>query len=105
MVRPTTGTPATRSRTAPSRSLLATLVGMALNYVGIYPIDALFYTAVINGLLAPPLLVLIMLVSNRRDIMGDRINNRWTNLFGWITTVAMSAAALVLLVTWITGHV
>jgi NRAMP (natural resistance-associated macrophage protein)-like metal ion transporter len=84
--------------------VVATLVGMALNYLGINPINALFYTAVINGLLAPPLLVLIMLVSNRRDIMGERINNRWSNLFGWITTVMMSGAALVLLITWITGQ-
>ncbi|MGI9147983.1 MAG: NRAMP family divalent metal transporter [Chloroflexota bacterium] len=78
----------------------ATLVGMSINFVGINPIDALFYTAVINGLLAPPLLVLIMLVSNNRQIMGSRTNNRWINLAGWATTVVMAAAALILLLTW-----
>jgi Mn2+/Fe2+ NRAMP family transporter len=78
----------------------ATLIGMGINFLGINPIDALFYTAVINGLLAPPLLVLIMLVSNDRKIMGERTNNRWTNLAGWTATVVMSAAALVLLATW-----
>ena len=73
---------------------------MCINFLGINPINALFYTAVINGLLAPPLLVLIMLASNNKRIMGDRINNRWTNCAGWTITVIMTAAALVLLLTW-----
>ncbi|MCA1646395.1 MAG: divalent metal cation transporter [Chloroflexi bacterium] len=77
----------------------ATLVGMGINFLGINPIDALFYTAVINGLLAPPLLVVIMLVSNNRQIMGNRTNNRWINLGGWAATGLMSAAAIVLLFT------
>ena len=84
--------------------VVATLVGMALNFLGINPIDALFYTAVINGLLAPPLLVLIMLVSNRRDIMAARTNNRVTNVVGWLTTLAMSGAAVVLVASWATGQ-
>ena len=70
--------------------VVATLVGMALNYVGINPIDALFYTAVINGLLAPPLLVLIMLVSNRRDIMGEFTNSRLVDV------VAIAGSAVIL---------
>ena len=82
----------------------ATLIGLALNFLGINPMDALFWSAVINGLLAPPLLVLIMLISNRHDVMGGRTNNRWTNLAGWTTTVLMSVAAVVLLATWATGQ-
>jgi Mn2+/Fe2+ NRAMP family transporter len=78
----------------------ATLVGMGINFLGINAIDALFYTAVINGLLAPPLLLLIMLVSNDRKIMGERTNNRWTNAAGWGATAVMSAAAIILLVSW-----
>lgn len=73
---------------------------MAIDVLGINPMDALYWTAVINGLLAPPLMVLIMLVSNNRGIMGERINNRWTNLAGWIATVLMGGAAIVLLATW-----
>jgi Mn2+/Fe2+ NRAMP family transporter len=94
----------TRAREFYAVIVIATLVGMALNFLGINPIDALFYTAVINGLLAPPLLVLIMLVSNRRDIMGKRTNNRLTNAVGWATTAVMSMAAIVLLATWLTGN-
>jgi NRAMP (natural resistance-associated macrophage protein)-like metal ion transporter len=82
----------------------ATVIGMALNFLGINPIDALFIAAVINGLLAPPLLVLIMLISNRRDIMGTRVNNRWTNVAGWVTTALMGSAAVVLILTWVAGR-
>jgi NRAMP (natural resistance-associated macrophage protein)-like metal ion transporter len=78
----------------------STLVGMLINFAGINPIRALFWTAVINGLLAPPLLVLIMLVANNPRIMGTRVNGRWTNLLGWAATAAMFAAALGLLFTW-----
>src|ERR1700694_5767569 len=80
-----------------------TVVGMGINFLGFNPIDALFYTAVINGLLAPPLLVLIMLISNDPKIMGERTNNRWINLTGWAATAVMTAAAVVLVVSWLTG--
>jgi Mn2+/Fe2+ NRAMP family transporter len=57
---------------------------------------------VLNGFLAPPLLVLVMLVANDRKVMGMRTNGRWLNLLGWGTTVVMFAAAIGLVVTW--GH-
>jgi Mn2+/Fe2+ NRAMP family transporter len=79
----------------------ATLLGMLVNFVGINPIDALFWTAVINGLLAPPLLVIIMLVANNRTVMQKRVNGRGINVLGWITTVVMFAAAIMLVFTWI----
>jgi len=79
---------------------VATLVGMLINFVGINPIDALYWTAVINGFLAPPLLVLIMLIANNRAVMGKRVNGPWTNLLGWAATAAMFAAAVVLVLTW-----
>jgi NRAMP (natural resistance-associated macrophage protein)-like metal ion transporter len=69
-------------------------VGMLVNFLGINPIDALFWTAVINGFLAPPLLVLVMLLANDRKLMGRRINNRWTNLLGWGTAALMALAGL-----------
>ncbi len=82
--------------------VVATLVGMAINFLGINPIAALFWTAVINGFLAPPLLVLIMLIANNRTIMGKRVNGRGSNLLGWLTAVLMTAAAVALVFTW--GH-
>jgi NRAMP (natural resistance-associated macrophage protein)-like metal ion transporter len=79
----------------------ATVVGALMNFVGINPVKALFVTAVINGLLAPPLLFLILRVSNSRKIMGERVNGRVLNVLGWVTAVAMSAAAVALVVTWV----
>ena len=79
---------------------VSTLIGMVINFVGINPIRALFWTAVINGFLAPPLLMIIMLVANNKKIMGKRTNNIWTNILGWATTLVMFAAAIALVLTW-----
>jgi Mn2+/Fe2+ NRAMP family transporter len=77
-----------------------TLIGMLVNFCGINPIKALFWTAVINGLLAPPLLIIIMLVSNNSTVMGDGRNGRVANVLGWLTTAVMFAAAIGLILTW-----
>lgn len=78
----------------------STLAGLAIDWMGINPIDALFWTAVINGVLAPPLLVIIMLIANNRAIMGDRVNGPLTNALGWAATIMMFAAAIGLALTW-----
>ncbi len=79
---------------------VSTLVGMLINFLGINPISALFWTAVINGFLAPPLLIVIMLIANNKKVMGDQINGRWMNILGWATTLLMFAAAIGLVLTW-----
>jgi Mn2+/Fe2+ NRAMP family transporter len=61
---------------------------------------ALFWTAVINGLISPPLLVIIMLVSNNEKVMGDNVNGRGANLIGWVATAVMFAAAIGMVLTW-----
>lgn len=78
----------------------STLAGMLINYAGINPIKALFWTAVINGLVSPPLLVIIMLVSNNRRVMGNKANGPGTNVMGWAATAFMFAAAAGMLLTW-----
>jgi NRAMP (natural resistance-associated macrophage protein)-like metal ion transporter len=80
--------------------IAGTFVGMLINFLKIQPVTALFWTAVINGVLAPPLLVMIMLVSNNKKVMGKRVNGKLTNFIGWITAAVMSAAALGMFVTW-----
>ena len=82
---------------------LATIAGMSIDLLGIDPIAALVATAVINGLLAAPLLVLVMLVSNDRRVMGERTNGRRLNLLGWGTTAVMAVAAIALVVITIVG--
>ena len=79
----------------------ATVVGALINYLGIQPITALFWTAILNGFLAPPLLVVIMLISNNKAVMGKRVNSVAINVLGWATTAAMFAAAVGLVISWI----
>ena len=81
----------------------ATLVGIAINFLGINPIKALVVSAVINGLLAAPILILVMLVSNNRKVMGERTNGRLLNAVGWATTLVMGVAAIALIVTTVFG--
>jgi len=80
--------------------VVSTLIGLLIDYTGINPIKALFWTAVINGLLAPPLLVIIMLISNNERVMGIRKNGLLTNILGWLTSAIMFAAAIGLVLTW-----
>jgi NRAMP (natural resistance-associated macrophage protein)-like metal ion transporter len=77
----------------------ATLIGLALNFLGVNPIAALVYTAVINGIVAVPLLVLLLLIANNRAIMGSFTNGRLSNTVGILTTVVMFIAAIALLVS------
>jgi NRAMP (natural resistance-associated macrophage protein)-like metal ion transporter len=83
--------------------IAATLVGMVIAILEINPIAALVLSAVINGLVAVPLLVLVMLVSNNRAAMGERTNGRLLNVVGWVTTLVMGVAAIGLIVTTIFG--
>ncbi len=78
----------------------STLIGMSINFVGINPIDALVWTAVIFGFLTPPLLILLLLIGNNRRIMDKRVNSLWINLVGWATVIVMTAAIVGMLATW-----
>jgi NRAMP (natural resistance-associated macrophage protein)-like metal ion transporter len=78
---------------------VATIAGLALNYVGINPIQALVYTAVINGLVAAPLLFLIARIAERRDIMGDFASGRLSRALVWLTFASLAAAAIAMVAT------
>ena len=80
---------------------LATLIGLLINFIGISPITALYYTAVINGLIAPPLLIMILFIANNKKIMKDRTNNKLLNILGILTIFIMSMAALALLLSFV----
>ncbi len=79
--------------------LFSTLIGFAVNLSGINPMKALYYTAVLNGIVAPPLLFMIMLISNNQKIMKNKVNGPVSNAMGWITTISMSIAAVALLLS------
>ncbi len=74
----------------------STLIGYAINQIGMNPIRALYYTAVLNGIAAPPLLFMIMLISNDRQIMQSKVNGPVSQALGWLTTGAMTIAAVAL---------
>jgi Mn2+/Fe2+ NRAMP family transporter len=78
---------------------LATLVGLLLNILRINPITALVYSAVINGVVAVPLLVIILMVANNRTIMGKYTNGRLSNIVGVLATLGMGCAAIALAIT------
>ncbi len=71
----------------------ATAVGAALNLVGVDPMRALFWSAVVNGVAAAPLLALTVLVASRRDVMGDFAIGPVLRAAGWATVALLAAAA------------
>jgi NRAMP (natural resistance-associated macrophage protein)-like metal ion transporter len=79
--------------------VLATLGGVAMNFLQVDPIRALFVTAVINGLLAPPLLILIVLLGSDRSIMRARVSGALSKSLTWAATGAMALAAFALVWT------
>jgi NRAMP (natural resistance-associated macrophage protein)-like metal ion transporter len=79
---------------------VATLLGVLLNYSPIDPIKALFWSAVINGVVAVPVMALMMHLSSHRAAMGDFKLHTGLKVVGWIATAAMAAAAIGLFATW-----
>jgi NRAMP (natural resistance-associated macrophage protein)-like metal ion transporter len=79
--------------------IVSMVVGMLANYLGLDPIKALVYSAVINGVTSPPLLLLIVMLANRRTVMGKYTNRPWSNIFGWAAFGLMTAATIAYFVT------
>ena len=74
----------------------ATMVGVGMNFVHVDPIKALLYSAMINGLVAPPLMVLIVLLGSDRKVMKSKVSGGLSKTLTWIGTGAMTAAAVAL---------
>lgn len=72
---------------------ISLLLGLSLNYIGISPIEALIYTAILYGLTAPVLIAIILHVSNNKKIMGEFVNNSLSNVLGFIALIIMTLAA------------
>ncbi len=76
---------------------IATALGLFVNFLHIPPFQMLYYTAVLNGIAAPPLMILILLIANNKRIMGGHTNSIWSNTLGVVITIVMSLAAFTLL--------
>jgi NRAMP (natural resistance-associated macrophage protein)-like metal ion transporter len=77
------------------------LLAMGMNFFGINPMKALVWAGIVQGFSTPPLLLLILRMTNNRVIMGKRVNGRALNVLAYITTAALFAATLGLIVSWI----
>jgi len=75
------------------------IIGFSINLIGIDPIKALIFTAIAYGVTAPPLIAIIMHISNNKKIMGDFTNSRLSNFLGWTTLIVMTVAAVALFIT------
>lgn len=70
------------------------LIGLALNFIGVSPIKALYYSAWLNGVISIPLLFVIMIVGNDKKLMGKETHPSWVKLFGWVA-VAFATVAII----------
>jgi len=77
---------------------VATLIGLMINFVGINPFQALVFTAVMNGVIAAPLIFIIAKIAGSREIMGEHKSGTLSNIFVWGTFALMAAAAVAMLV-------
>ena len=76
------------------------LLGLALDYMGIDAVAMLFWSAVVNGVLAPPLIVLVVLLTSDKSIMGERVNPPLLRWLGWLTAAVMTVAAIGMFAMW-----
>jgi NRAMP (natural resistance-associated macrophage protein)-like metal ion transporter len=79
---------------------ISTVAGLSINLISLDPIQALVYAAVINGVIAVPILVAIIKIANDKEILQGRTNGKISNLLGLTTILIMGAAAAIMFVTW-----
>jgi NRAMP (natural resistance-associated macrophage protein)-like metal ion transporter len=78
----------------------STLIGLWINFINIDPIKALVYTAVINGVIAVPILFAVMKIANDKKMLRDNTNGRMSNVIGWLTFAIMGISVVIMFVSW-----
>jgi Mn2+/Fe2+ NRAMP family transporter len=81
--------------------IISMLVGLGINFIHLDPIKALIYAAVGNGLVAPIVLTLILLLSSNRKVMGRWTNKRSTTVIGWVVTALMAVSGIAAIVSFV----
>ena len=76
------------------------IIGLGMNFLGINPITALVYAAVINGVVSVPIIFVVMKLSNDKEILKENTNGRLTNIIGWATFVIMAVATIIMFITF-----
>src|SRR5690348_6378684 len=79
----------------------STVIGLWINFTDVDPIKALIYAAVINGIIAIPLLIAIMKISNDKKILEGKTNGKISNIVGWVTVIVMGFSVTVMFLTWL----
>jgi len=74
--------------------IISMLLGLAMNFLGINPIKALIYSAVLNGIVAPIILVLILLIARNKHVMGEWKNGKTSAGFGWFLALVMGLSGI-----------
>jgi Mn2+/Fe2+ NRAMP family transporter len=69
------------------------LVGIAFDFARINAVKMLFWSAILNGLLAPPLVIMVVLLTSDRKVMGNQVHSPKMKVLGWTCAIVMSAAA------------
>ena len=77
--------------------IISLLIGLAINYIGINPVQALIYTAILYGVTSPVLILIILHISNNKKVMGKFTNGKWSNILGAIALLLMTASAAMLI--------
>jgi len=91
--------PFTRAKRFYTVIIVSAFVGLLITYTGISPIQALFFTAIIHGMVAPFLIMMIIHMANNKAIVGPNVNSRLSNFLGYTTLIIMTAAILTLFIT------
>jgi NRAMP (natural resistance-associated macrophage protein)-like metal ion transporter len=78
----------------------STLIGLWINFINIDPIKALVYTAVINGVIAVPILFAVMKIANDKEMLRGNTNSYVSNVIGWLVFAIMGASVIIMFVTW-----
>ena len=81
---------------------ISLILGLSMNYIGISPIKALIWAAILYGLTAPVLIAIILHIANNKKVMGEYTNGKMSNFLGFLTLILMTAAAAVMIYLQIT---
>jgi NRAMP (natural resistance-associated macrophage protein)-like metal ion transporter len=84
-------------------AIISLTIGLAINYIGINPVQALIYTAILYGITSPVLIVIILHISNNKKIMGEFTNSRWSNILGIVTLIFMTVSSVLLIYFQVKG--
>lgn len=86
-----------------SITIISLLLGLLMNYIGISPVQALLWSAILYGITAPVLILIILNIANNKEVMGEFTNNKKSNFLGYTAFTLMSVAALTLIYLQFSG--